>query len=129
MQSRPRLIVIAAVFIIATMCICSSSCFYLRHRRNVAEAKASVLQENLAAMRIAIKQYTEGKKQAPTSLNELVEGGYLSTIPTDPLTGSKTTWLLDRESQPPSDARGPGIINVRSGAGGNDPDGTSYSKY
>jgi general secretion pathway protein G len=126
MQMRPRLIVTVAIFMTATICVCSSSCFYLRHRRNVEK---SVLQENLAVMRNAIKQYTDDNKQSPTSLNELVEAGYLSTIPADPLTGSKTTWLLDRESPPLSAARTPGIINVRSGAEGNDQDGTPYRKY
>ena len=129
MQKRPRLIIISAVLMIAAIFICSSSCGYLRYRRHVKEVKASVLQENLAGMRRAIKQYTEDNKQAPTSLNSLLEAGYLTTIPTDPLTGSKTTWLLDRESQPLNAARTSGIINVRSGAEGDDPDGIPYSKY
>lgn len=131
MQPQPRWIIIATVFTI--IFICGSSCSYLsgylRHRRHVEEAKASVLLENLKVMRRAIKQYTEDYKQAPAELNNLVEAGYLSAIPADPLTGSTTTWLLERENQQLNATRTQGIINVRSGAEGDDTDGVSYSKY
>lgn len=129
MQTRSRLIVVAAVLTAAIIVISSGSCVYLRHRRYVKEAKASVLRENLTAMRRAIKQYTEEYKQAPASLNDLVEAGYLSTIPPDPLTGLNTTWRFDRESSSASNATTPGIINVWSGAKGDDPDGIPLSKY
>lgn len=129
MQPRYRLIAFVTAFLIAVMFICSNSCSYLRYREHVKEAKASTLRDTLSVMRKAIKQYKENYGQAPLSLDNLVQTGYLPTIPADPLTNSRKTWLLDWEIQPVSHGRTPGIINVRSGAIGNGPDGTPYSKY
>ena len=129
MQMRYRLITLVAASLIAVTLLCSSSCGYLRYRQHVERVKASVLRDNLSTMRRAIKEYKEDRKQAPQSLEDLLQAGYLSIIPADPVTESETTWLLDRENLPLSAGKTPGITNVRSGAVGDDPDGIPYSKY
>ena len=51
-------------------------------------AKEAVLKEDLHVMRNAIDSYTMDKEKAPQSLDDLVQAGYLKSIPTDPMTHS-----------------------------------------
>ena len=45
-----------------------------------------ILKQDLMMMRQATDNYTLNKKQAPQSLQDLVNGHYLIEVPTDPFT-------------------------------------------
>src|SRR5579863_5294117 len=58
-------------------------------------AREAVLKEDLHVMRAAIDSYTMDKQKAPQSLDDLIQDGYLRSIPDDPMTHSKDTWVTD----------------------------------
>ena len=75
---------------------------------------------------LADSQYTLDKQKAPQSLDDLVQAGYIKQVPTDPMTGSNSTWTVDQEDSLMSvDQQDPGISDVHSGASQNSSDGTS----
>ena len=67
-----------------------------RYEKSVLRAKEATLKQDLFVMRNAIQQYTLDKEAGPSSLDDLVEGKYLSAIPTDPITRSKD-WHTETE--------------------------------
>lgn len=67
-----------------------------RYERSVLRAKEAALKQDLFVMRHAVEQYTLDKQAAPQSLDDLVSGGYLREIPTDPITRRKD-WRVDYE--------------------------------
>lgn len=99
------------------------------YNKHVTRAKEVILKQDVVAMRRAIDDYTIDKQRAPQSLQDLVAGGYLREIPVDPLTKSRDTWMTEQESEPFSPDAPLGIANVRSGAEGQDAEGTPYSQY
>jgi general secretion pathway protein G len=68
-----------------------------RYEKSVLRAKEATLKQDLFVMRQAIQQYTLDKQAAPSSLDDLVQAGYLGGIPTDPITRTKD-WHLDFEN-------------------------------
>lgn len=96
----------------------------------VKVAKEAVLKEDLHIMRQAIDSYTMDKQKAPQSLQDLVESGYLKSIPSDPITRSTETWVTDQSDALRSvDQTDPGIDNVHSGAQDQGSDGQPYSTW
>jgi hypothetical protein len=51
--------------------------------------KEAVLRQDLFTLRQVIDQYTMDKQKAPGSLEDLVNAGYLKSIPIDPFTGRR----------------------------------------
>ena len=76
------MIVMAIIMILATIAIP----IYVR---TLQRAKEATLREDLHTMRTAIDSYTIDKEKAPDSLDDLVQAGYLKSIPVDPMTSSK----------------------------------------
>ena len=100
------------------------------YNQSILRAKESVLKQDLFQMRSLISQYTLDKQKAPTSLDDLVQAGYIKLIPTDPMTGSNSTWTVDQEDSLMSvDQQDPGISDVHSGASQVSSDGTAYSTW
>ena len=100
------------------------------YNQSILRAKESVLKQDLFQMRSLISQYTLDKQKAPTSLDDLVQAGYIKQIPTDPMTGSNSTWTVDQEDSLMSvDQQDPGISDVHSGASQVSSDGTPYSTW
>jgi general secretion pathway protein G len=97
----------------------------------ILHAREAVLRDDLYVMRKVIDQFTLDKNRAPTSLDELVEAGYLrGGIPSDPFTGSNQTWKVDIEEVPISpEQAAAGIIDVHSGSEEVSTDGTPYSSW
>ena len=97
----------------------------------VVHAREAVLRDDLFTMRKLIDEFTIDKQHPPTSLDELVDAGYLrGGIPVDPFTGSNQTWKTDIEDVPISpDQAASGIVDVHSGAEDNSLDGTPYSSW
>ena len=101
-------------------------------------ATEAVLKTNLHTLRDVIDQHYGDKGKYPTSLEQLVEAGYLRKVPVDPITKRNDTWILvyeeiDPDNPPPeSDSTEdgqPGIIDVHSGAPMNSLDGTPYGEW
>jgi general secretion pathway protein G len=89
-----------------------------------------VLKEDLQTMRSAIDSYTMDKQKAPQSLDDLIQDGYLKSVPEDPMTHSKDTWVTDSSDAMYSlDQTEPGINDVHSGSEATGSDGQSYSSW
>ncbi len=117
------MIVMAIIGILATLAIPS----YVTAMRHAREA---VLKEDLHIMRTAIDSYTMDKNKAPQSLDDLVQDGYLRTIPVDPMTHSSETWVTDTSDAMYSlDETEPGINDVHSGSDETGSNGQPYSSW
>jgi general secretion pathway protein G len=98
--------------------------------RSVNKAKEAVLKEDLQVMRHAIDSYTIDKEKAPQSLDDVVQGGYLKTIPKDPITSRTDTWIVGQSDDPTTIQETSGGINdVHSGAQQVSSEGTSYNTW
>jgi general secretion pathway protein G len=117
------MIVIAIIGILLTLAI-PSFVGAIKHAREAA------LKEDLQTMRTAIDTYTMDKQKGPQSLDDLVQDGYLRTIPEDPITRSRDTWVTDSsESMVSLDETEPGITDVHSGSTETGSDGQPYSSW
>jgi general secretion pathway protein G len=125
------IVVVAIIGILATIAMPAL--------KNVpVRARETVLKTNLRTLRDVIDQHYGDKGRYPTTLEALVEEGYLRKIPTDPITKSSDTWVLVYEETDPdnppaetetSEDGQPGIIDVKSGAPGNSQDGQPYGDW
>src|SRR5260370_37430145 len=97
----------------------------------VVRAREAVLRDDLYTLRKLIDEYTLDKDQPPSSLDDLVEAGYLrGGIPVDPVTGSNQTWRVDSEDVPIAPGQSaPGVVDVHSGSEDESLDGTPYSSW
>jgi len=101
-----------------------------RYERSIELAREAVLKEDLQTMRKAIDSYTMDKQKGPQSLDDLVQAGYLKSIPVDPITRRSDTWMTAQDSAMYSlDQTDPGITDVHSGAQATASDGSSYSQW
>jgi general secretion pathway protein G len=117
------LIVISLVMILVAIAVPN-------YQRSIMRAKESVLKQDLFQLRSLISQYTLDKQKAPQSLDDLVQAGYIKQIPTDPMTGSNSSWTVDQEDTLMSvEQQDPGISDVHSGASQVSSDGTAYSTW
>jgi general secretion pathway protein G len=67
-----------------------------RYEKSVVRAREATLKQDLFTMRNAIQQYTLDKEAGPSSLDDLVQGKYMSGIPSDPITRKKD-WKTESE--------------------------------
>ena len=96
----------------------------------IKSAKEAALREDLHVMRDAIDSYTMDKGKAPQSLDELVQSGYLKSIPTDPMTHSNDSWVTSTDDTLESiDQSEPGIDDVHSGSQENGSDNQPYTSW
>ncbi len=96
----------------------------------IQHAREAVLREDLRTLREAIDSYTMDKQKAPQSLDDLLQDGYIKTIPEDPMTKSNTTWVTDTSDAMHSlDQTDPGIDNVHSGSDETGSDGQPYNTW
>ena len=117
------MIVMLIIGVLATIAVPS----YIASLRNAREA---VLKEDLHILRNAIDSYTEDKNKAPTSLDDLVQNGYLKSIPVDPMTHTASTWVTATDDSLQSvDQTDPGITDVHSGSDQQGSDGQPYSAW
>ena len=97
---------------------------------SIKSAREAVLKEDLHIMRQAIDSYTMDKQKGPQSLDDLVQGGYLKEIPSDPMTHSTTTWVTATSDVLESvDQSEPGINDVHSGSDEVGSNGQPYSSW
>jgi general secretion pathway protein G len=97
---------------------------------SIKAAREAVLKEDLHVLRQAIDAYTSDKEKAPQSLDDLVQAGYIKTLPVDPMTHSSTTWVTATdESLSNVDQTEPGINDVHSGSDQVGSDNQPYSSW
>ncbi len=97
---------------------------------SVRKAREAVLKSDLHTLRTAIDSYTVDKEQAPQTLDDLVQAGYLKSIPIDPMTSKTDTWITSQSDAMTSlTETQAGISDVHSGAQGVGTDGTSYNTW
>jgi general secretion pathway protein G len=98
--------------------------------RAVQKAKEAVLREDLHTLRTAIDSYTVDKEKAPDSLDDLVQAGYLKSIPKDPMTSSSDTWITNQSDTMTdiNETQG-GMDDVHSGSEAIASDGTTYNTW
>lgn len=100
------------------------------YTNNIRTAREATLREDLHVMRGAIDSYTVDKQKAPTTLDDLVQAGYLKSMPVDPFTRRSDTWIPVQEDTLMSlDQTEPGIDDVHSGAQMTAADGTAYNTW
>ena len=117
------IIVMTIIAILASIAIPS-------YMGSIKSAKEAVLKEDLHVMRNAIDSYTMDKGKAPQSLDDLVQTGYLKSIPTDPMTHSNETWVTNTDDTLQSiDQSEPGIDDVHSGSQENGSDNQPYTSW
>ncbi|HEV2202395.1 MAG TPA: type II secretion system protein [Bryobacteraceae bacterium] len=100
------------------------------YQKSLLRTKESLLKNNLFTMRTVIDEYTFDKQKAPQTLQDLVDQGYLRTVPLDPMTGNSESWRVIMEDAVSSvDQTAPGIYDVRSGSDKKSLEGTMYSEW
>lgn len=96
----------------------------------IRNAKEAALREDLHVMRDAIDSYTMDKNKAPQSLDDLVQNGYLKSIPVDPMTHTADTWqTTSDETYADLDQTEPGVTDVHSGSEEVGSNGQPYSSW
>ena len=96
----------------------------------IKHAREAVLREDLQTMRAAIDSYTMDKQKAPQSLDDLISDGYLRSIPEDPMTHSKDTWVTSSDEAMFSiDETDSGITDVHSGSDDTGSNDQPYSSW
>ncbi len=122
-----------------------------RYIHQVAHARETALRSTLKVLRESIDKFYGDQGRYPVSLDELVDRNYLKSVPIDPITERRDTWVVMSEAEvraaapPPStplpstpsggNAGGsgprapPGVADVHSGAPGNGDDGSPYSDW
>lgn len=96
----------------------------------IRNAREAALKEDLHVIRDAVDSYTMDKNKAPQSLDDLVQSGYLKTIPVDPMTHSTETWVTSTDdTYSDLDQTEPGITDVHSGSDEVGTNGQPYSSW
>ena len=99
------------------------------YSQTIIHAREVTLRKNLETLNVAIARYTLDKKKAPQSLNDLMQVGYIESIPQD-ITGREDTWALEQDDSIFSmDQTDSGVSGVHSGSDQMALDGTAYSTW
>lgn len=99
------------------------------YSRTVQHARESVLRKDLQTMREAIDNYALDKQQAPQSLQDLVDAGYLRSVPIDPV-NQQNDWVLHySDTVITPEQTGTGVDDVHSGSDQMGADGTPYNTW
>jgi len=99
------------------------------YRQSILQAKESVLRQDLDTLRKQIDAFTEDKKKAPQSLDDLVSAGYIKSIPKDPMTSQPNWEVVNEDVRIALDQTEPGISDVHSASSQIGSDGTPYSSW
>jgi general secretion pathway protein G len=96
-----------------------------RYMRSVEQSRETVLRANLALTRHMLDKFYEDNGKYPDALDDLVSNKYLRSLPTDPIAGGNTSWIVVH----PQAADQGAVYDIRSGAAGKALDGTSYGDW
>lgn len=118
------------LLVVVSLVIILASVGMAQYKNGVTRAQEAVLKEDLFRLRDLVSQFYADKQKYPQSLEELVEGGYIRSIPKDPFTGSADTWqIVQAEPDPANPSAELGIVDVKSGSDRSALDGTKYSEW
>ncbi len=97
-------------------------------------AREAALKEDLFTLRSCLDQFHADRGRYPASIDEMVSLGYLRSVPVDPITRSRDTWVtVQEEAGAEEDERqqeaGPGIIDIHSGSEQTALDGSKYAEW
>jgi len=95
----------------------------------VMKSREAALKEDLFNLRNVLDQYYADNAKYPDSLEDLVTKGYMRGIPTDPFTGSNTTWQTVPYSGDESGEGAGGIYDVHSASTDVGLNGVPYSEW
>lgn len=96
-----------------------------RYFHRVDQSREAVLRDNLRTTRDVLDKFYADLGRYPESLNELVDRGYLRSVPYDPLTESSGTWTV----VPAPEGYAGAVYDVHSGAPGAAADGSKYAEW
>lgn len=101
-----------------------------RYDKSVQKANEAVLKNNLQTIRTSIDNYTLDKQAAPQSIDDLVQAGYLRSVPTDPMTRAKD-WVPQYDTVVLSpEQTSTGMVDVHSNSARVSPfDNTPYNEW
>jgi general secretion pathway protein G len=99
------------------------------YNQSILRSRESVLHNDLFELRKLITQYTLDKQKAPQSLDDLVQGGYIKTIPKDPMTNEANWEAPTCDELESVDQQDPGICDVHSASSAISSEGTAYSTW
>ena len=86
--------------------------------------------DTLFTMRSMIDRFTLDNQRPPSSLEEMVEAGYLADVPIDPFTRSSRTWLVETDDfLQSSETSVLGVVNIHSGSDQISLEGTPYNSW
>ena len=99
------------------------------YRVAIIQSREAVLRENLYRLRDLIDQYYVDKGQYPSSLEVLVEEGYLRKLPTDPITQGTDWTPVYSEPDPDNPSETPGVYDIKSTSEAPSLAGTPYNEW
>jgi len=99
------------------------------YSQSVLRSREAVLRQDLFELRSLISQYTLDKQKAPQSLDDLVQAGYIKTLPKDPTTNEANWEVVQEDVLLAVDQQDPGISDVHSASNATGTDGTAYSTW
>jgi general secretion pathway protein G len=129
-RARQRGFTLIELMVVISIIVILMSVAIPRYQASILRARETVLRDDLYTLRSVIDQYTLDKQKAPQSLQDLVDSGYLKTLPLDPFTNSRESWVpaTDDSIMSPDQSQ-PGIIDVHSGSDQKSSEGTAYSAW
>jgi general secretion pathway protein G len=89
--SRPHGFSLLEMMMVVTLILIVASIAAPVYRTCEVRTREAVLRDHLFTLRALIDRFTLDNGRPPTRLEELVEKGYLGTLPTDPFTASNET--------------------------------------
>ena len=99
------------------------------YRNARLQAREAVLKEDLFRFRDLIDQYYADKGKYPSTLESLVEDGYLRKMPVDPMTGSADWEAVPEEPDPNNPGQDLGVFDVKSASTAQSLSGTPYNEW
>ena len=96
-----------------------------KYFNSIERAKEAALKQDLNTLRDSIDKYYADNGRYPATLEDLVDKKYIRSLPIDPITNSRDTWLLT----PPEPPLEGDIFDIHSGAQGIAKNGGRYADW